>query len=66
MIKKLRNKYGISQRELGELIGRTDRQVCVWEKDEKKIPVPVAILAHLLIKHKISVDELRKIKDIYK
>ena len=41
--RKWRSRLGISQREAGELIGRTERMIRYYESGEKVIPKGVAL-----------------------
>ena len=41
--KTWRSRLGISQREAGELLGRTERMIRYYESGEKKIPKGVAL-----------------------
>jgi DNA-binding transcriptional regulator YiaG len=56
-----RNKLGLTQAQVGRLVDVEPRTVRRWAAGEQPVPVGVAMIMRLLIKHNISPDEAYKL-----
>jgi hypothetical protein len=56
-------KIGLSQRNAGMrgFFGVNDRQIRKWVADESRVPESVAHLLRVMIKYKISVEDVEKL-----
>lgn len=41
-IRQLRKMKGLTQKQLGKMVGKTDASICLYETGYRKPPVPVA------------------------